>query len=91
MQPLADCMAPGSMLLLAAGRIAHCCGPVLDFPCPYVRLSFANATEADLEEGMARLAQVLHSFQKAQQLAAKQGPASTLLPVDEPQGASIVG
>ena len=48
----------------AAGRIAHCEGPRPDFDCPYIRVSFASATAADLTEGVKRLAAVIRRFQE---------------------------
>ena len=51
-------------MLHAAGRIAHCEGPRPSFACPYIRVSFASATDADLEEGVKRLATVIQRFQE---------------------------
>ena len=48
----------------SAGRIAHCEGPRPSFACPYIRVSFASATDADLQEGIKRLATVIRSFQQ---------------------------
>lgn len=48
-------------LLPFAGKLAHCQGPVAAYPCPYVRLSFANASTAQIEEGMQRLGNVLRN------------------------------
>lgn len=53
----------------SAGRIAHCEGPRPTSACPYIRVSFASAADADLEEGIKRLATVIKSFQ--QETAAK--------------------
>ena len=47
-----------------AGRIAHCEGPRPSSACPYIRVSFASATDADLQEGIKRLATVIRSFQQ---------------------------
>lgn len=44
------------------GRFCHCCGPEHHKACPYLRVSFASATLADLSEGMARLGAVLRRF-----------------------------
>ena len=46
-----------------AGRIAHCEGPRPSFACPYIRVSFASASDAKLEEGIKRLATVIRRFQ----------------------------
>ena len=48
----------------SAGRIAHCEGPRPSFACPYIRVSFASATDADLQEGIKRLATVIKTFQQ---------------------------
>lgn len=45
-----------------AGRIAHCEGPRPSSDCPYIRVSFASATNADLVEGVKRLANVIRKF-----------------------------
>lgn len=55
---------PNRMSLWCAGRIAHCEGPRPSFACPYIRVSFASATDADLKEGIRRLATVIRSFQQ---------------------------
>jgi len=47
--------------LRRAGSITHCQGPAAGRPCPYVRVSYASASPADLALGMARLAAVLRS------------------------------
>ena len=49
---------------LSAGRIAHCEGPRPSFDCPYIRVSFASATNADLVEGVKRLATVIRKFKQ---------------------------
>ena len=48
----------------SAGRIAHCEGPRPSFACPFIRVSFASATDADLVEGIKRLATVIKRFQQ---------------------------
>ena len=50
--------------LCFAGRIAHCEGPRPSFACPFIRVSFASATDADLVEGIKRLATVIKRFQR---------------------------
>lgn len=50
--------------MLIAGRIAHCEGPRPSFDCPYIRVSFASATNEDLVEGIKRLATVIKKFQQ---------------------------
>lgn len=42
-----------------AGRFCHSLGPQHSKACPYLRISFACATLAELSEGMARLGTVL--------------------------------
>ena len=49
----------------AAGRVTHCEGPRPSFPCPYIRVSFAQATDADLREGMQRLSVAIKRYQRA--------------------------
>ncbi|KAL3147261.1 hypothetical protein ABBQ32_002752 [Trebouxia sp. C0010 RCD-2024] len=56
-------------VVVVPGRIAHCEGPRPTSACPYIRVSFASAADADLEEGIKRLATVIKSFQ--QETAAK--------------------
>ncbi|EIE19767.1 PLP-dependent transferase [Coccomyxa subellipsoidea C-169] len=51
-----------SGVVLVPGRFCHCCGPEHHKACPYLRVSFASATLADLSEGMARLGAVLRRF-----------------------------
>lgn len=46
------------------GKLAHCQGAEAAYPCPYIRLSFANASEAQIEEGMRRLGEVLRKCQQ---------------------------
>ena len=48
----------------AAGRVTHCEGPRPDFPCPYIRVSFSQATDADLRDGMQRLSVAIKRYQK---------------------------
>jgi kynurenine/2-aminoadipate aminotransferase len=50
-------------VVVVPGRIAHCQGPHLMFPCPYIRVSFASATDADLQTGIERLSTVLRDRQ----------------------------
>ena len=45
------------------GRIFHALGPVPPEACPFVRISFSSASDADLAEGIARLATVLKRYQ----------------------------
>jgi kynurenine/2-aminoadipate aminotransferase len=45
-------------VVVVPGAYAHCSG-VRARPCPHVRVSFAGASDADMEAGMARLAAVL--------------------------------
>lgn len=42
-----------------AGKLSHCQGPAAAFPCPFIRLSFANASEAQIVDGIQRLGQIL--------------------------------
>lgn len=48
-----------------AGKLSHCRGPLAAYPCPFVRLSFANASEAQIVEGIQRLGQVLRKHASA--------------------------
>ena len=50
--------------VMPVGRIAHCEGPRPSFACPYIRVSFASATNEDLVEGIKRLANVIKRFQQ---------------------------
>lgn len=65
------------------GRIAHCEGPRPNFACRYIRVSFASATDADLVEGIRRLATVIRNTQQessashAYGVADSNGSAST--------------
>ena len=52
------------MRCTCAGKLAHCQGAEAAYPCPYARLSFANASEAQIEEGMERLGDVLRRHQQ---------------------------
>jgi DNA-binding transcriptional MocR family regulator len=45
-------------VVVVPGKFFHCAGA----PSPYVRLSFASASGADFDAGMARLAQLLRSL-----------------------------
>ncbi|KAL0025949.1 hypothetical protein WJX77_006756 [Trebouxia sp. C0004] len=49
-------------VVVVPGRIAHCEGPRPSTDCPYIRVSFASATNADLVEGVKRLANVIRKF-----------------------------
>ena len=51
------------MLSPCAGRFSHCCGPAHVEQSPFVRVSFASATHAELREGMARLGATLRAAQ----------------------------
>lgn len=51
-------------VVVVPGRIAHCEGPRPSFACPYIRVSFASATDSDLVEGIKRLATVIKRFQQ---------------------------
>ncbi|KAK9824541.1 hypothetical protein WJX72_011180 [[Myrmecia] bisecta] len=48
-------------VVVLPGRIAHCQGPRTPFACPYIRLSFASASEEDMRTGIKRLANILRS------------------------------
>lgn len=45
--------------MVTAGTIAHCGGPDPSRRCPFVRLSYATASVAELPVGITRLAEVL--------------------------------
>lgn len=57
-------MQPIICSYVSSGRIAHCEGPRPNFACPYIRVSFASATDADLVEGIRRLATVITKFEE---------------------------
>ena len=57
---------------VSTGRIAHCEGPRPDFACPYIRVSFASATDADLVEGIRRLATVIRKFEQESSVSHEQ-------------------
>ena len=50
-----------------AGRFSHCCGPKHVDQSPYVRVSFASATHAELREGMKRVGATLRAANSAAQ------------------------
>ncbi len=52
---------------LPAGRFSHCCGPKHVDQSPYVRVSFASATHAELREGMKRVGITLRAANSAAQ------------------------
>ena len=58
-RPCKACTPSAARWLRRAGSITHCQGPAAGRPCPYVRVSYASASPADLALGMARLAAVL--------------------------------
>lgn len=59
------------------GRIAHCEGPRPNFACPYIRVSFASATDAHLVEGIRRLATVIRKFQQESSASHANGVADS--------------
>ena len=63
----------------AAGRVTHCEGPRPGFPCPYIRVSFSQATDADLREGMQRLSVAIKRYQK-ESMAHSFEPVATAVP-----------
>ena len=44
-----------------AGKLSHCQGPAAAGPCPFLRLSFANASEEQIVNGIQRLGQILQT------------------------------
>jgi kynurenine/2-aminoadipate aminotransferase len=58
-------------VVLLPGRVTHCRGADPAFRSPCARLSYSSASEADLEEGIARLGGVLRARMAAVQAAAK--------------------
>lgn len=60
---------------MRAGRICHSLGPRPPTPCPFVRISFAAASDADLEAAMERLASVLRAFAKSRPAGGAAPPA----------------
>jgi hypothetical protein len=65
-------------VVVVPGRVAHCDGPRPSFPCPYIRVSFASATDEDLREGIRRLACVIRRYQ-ATVAASKQSSEQTAI------------
>lgn len=59
-----------------AGRICHALGPRPLAPCPFVRISFSLAPEAQLAEAMSRLGGVLRSFAAGQTPKLSAAPAA---------------
>ena len=71
-------------VVLVPGAYAHCSGDRTR-PCPFVRASFAGASDADMEAGMARLAAVLeavHGEQAAGGALLPPGVAARVSPAD---------
>ena len=62
-------------VMVLPGRIAHCQGPRTPFPCPYIRLSFASASDEDMQLAASRLAAILRSHQQQQHDLLKPQPA----------------
>lgn len=52
-------------VVVCPGRAMHCAGDDVGVKCPYVRVSFSAASEAELAEGMARLGAVLRQHAAA--------------------------
>ena len=44
-----------------AGRVGHFQGPCPPGGCPFIRMSYSQATDAELEKGIATLARVLRT------------------------------
>ena len=61
---------------LCAGRFSHCCGPRHVEQSPYVRVSFASASHAELRQGMERLGATLRAAQ------GRAGPAGSHAPAE---------
>lgn len=75
---------------MCAGRFCHCCGPETSKTCPYLRVSFASATLAELSEGMARLGAVLRRFAAPAGSSAQTGaPTSSAASSPEQVPASV--
>lgn len=64
-------------VVVVPGRIAHCEGPRPNFACPYIRVSFASATDADLVEGIRRLATVIRKFEQESSASHANGVADS--------------
>lgn len=62
--------------LCCTGKLAHCQGAEAAYPCPYIRLSFANASEVQIEEGMQRLGDLLRKHQQTVSLQADSATSS---------------
>lgn len=72
-------------VVVVPGRICHALGPRPPAACPFVRISFAAAPEADLQTAMARLGGVLRTF------AACHSPAAASPSAALGSGGSAVG
>ena len=62
-KPCRELAGGARVLSPCAGRFSHCCGPAHVEQSPFVRVSFASATHAELREGMARLGATLRGAQ----------------------------
>lgn len=62
-KPCMELAGGARVLSPCAGRFSHCCGPAHVEQSPFVRISFASATHAELREGMARLGATLRAAQ----------------------------
>ncbi|DBA67017.1 hypothetical protein WJX79_010292 [Trebouxia sp. C0005] len=51
-------------VMVLPGKLAHCHGATAAYPCPFIRLSFANASEAQIADGMQRLGNVLRKHEQ---------------------------
>ena len=65
-------------VVLVPGAYAHCSGS-RSRPCPYVRASFAGASDADMEAGMQRLARVLEGVHRAKRAGGRGGAVAAAL------------
>lgn len=57
-------------VIVVPGRITHALGPHPPMPCPFVRMSFASASDEQLKEAMKRMGEVLRKFAARQAAAA---------------------
>lgn len=49
------------MYNLSTGRVGHFQGPCPPGGCPFIRMSYSQATDAELEKGIATFARILRA------------------------------
>lgn len=75
-------------VIVVPGRITHALGPTPPLPCPFVRMSFASASEDDLKEAMRRMGEVLREF-AARKAAADTGSREGVAGVPQAVAAAV--